>query len=160
MLSCSAGPIPLLGHAGAKAAFEIAHALHGAAHADGAAELFSLRAGEAGNDHGHAQKLLLKERHAEGSLEHGLEQRVRVGDFFLSLTAAHVGMHHFADDGAGADDGDLDDDVVEAASARCGGGRPSARGFRPGTCRRCRRCRGSCRRGDLRGGAARSTWLS
>ena len=74
MLSCSAGPIPLLCHAGAKAAFEIAHALHGAAHTDSAAELFSFRTGEAGNNHRHAKKLLLKKRHAEGSLEHGLEQ--------------------------------------------------------------------------------------
>ena len=40
----------------------------------------------------------------------------------LSLTAAHVGMHHFADDGAGADDGDLDDDVVEAARRVVGEG--------------------------------------
>ena len=114
MVSCSAGDA-VAGHAGAQAAFEVPHALHGAAHADGAAQFFGFGAGEVGDDHGHAEQLFLKERHTEGSLEHWLEQRMRVGDFFLALAAAHVGMHHFADDGAGANDGDLDDDVVEAA---------------------------------------------
>ena len=56
------------GHAGAQAAFEVFHALHGAPHADGAAQFFGFGAGEAGNGHGHAQQLLLKERNAEGAL--------------------------------------------------------------------------------------------
>ena len=105
------------GHAGAELDFEVLHALPGAAHADGAAQLFGFGSGEIGDGHGDAEELLLKERDAEGALEHGLERRVRVGDRFPALAAAHIRMHHFSDDGAGADDGDLDDEVVEAVGA-------------------------------------------
>ena len=109
------GADAVAGHAGAQAAFEILHALHGAAHAHGAAQLFGFSAGEAGDGHGHAQQLLLKERHAERALEHRLKRGMRIGDFFFALAAAHVGVHHFADDGAGANDGHLHDQIVKAS---------------------------------------------
>ncbi len=38
---------------------------------------------------------------------------MRICNFFLFLTTAHVRMHHLADDGARANDGDLHDEVVE-----------------------------------------------
>ena len=101
-------------HAGAQAAFEILHALHGAAHAHGAAQLLGLSAGEAGNGHSHAQKLLLKERHAERALEHRLQRRMRIRDGLAALTAAHIWMHHLAHDGAGANDGHLHHEIVKA----------------------------------------------
>ncbi len=110
------------GHAGAELEHELAHALEGAAHADGFAELFGFGAGEVADDHGHAEELLLKEGDAEGAFEDGLEGGDGVGDGFFFLAAAHVGVHHFADDGAGADDGDLDDEVVEAAWGVAGDG--------------------------------------
>ena len=39
---------------------------------------------------------------------------MRITDFFLALAAAHVGMHHFANDGTRPDNGHLHHDVVEA----------------------------------------------
>jgi hypothetical protein len=116
------GADAVVGHAGAEAAFEVFHALHGAAHADGAAELFGFGAGEAGDGHGHAEKLLLKEGDTEGALEDRFERGVGVGDFLLALAAAHVGVHHFADDGAGTDDGDLDNEIVKADGGVVGDG--------------------------------------
>src|ERR1700723_2948073 len=101
------------GHAAPQLAFEILHALPGAAHAHGAAQLFSLRSAEVGNGHGHAQQLLLKKRYAESTLEYWFERRMRIGDRFLFLAAAHVRMHHFADDGTGTNDGYLHDKIVK-----------------------------------------------
>jgi len=40
---------------------------------------------------------------------------MRISDFFLALAAAHVRVHHLADDGAGPDDRDLHNEVVEAS---------------------------------------------
>ena len=104
--------------------------LKAAAHADGLAELFGFGSGEVADDHGHAEELLLKEGDAEGAFEDGLEFGDGVGDgLFAALAAAHVGVHHFADDGAGADDGDLDDEVVEAAGGVAGDGGHLGAGF-------------------------------
>jgi hypothetical protein len=36
-----------------------------------------------------------------------------IGDLFFLLTPPHIGMHHLADDGSGANDGDLHHHVVE-----------------------------------------------
>ena len=58
---------------------------------------------------------------------------------------ADVGRRRAADDRAGADDRDLDDQVVEDAGLRLEDASGSGRGFRSGRCRSCRR-RGSCRR--------------
>ena len=72
-------------------------------------------AGKTRDDHGHAQKLLLKEWYTERSLQNRFEQRMRIGNFFLTLSAAHIRMHHFADDGPGTNNGDLHDDIVETS---------------------------------------------
>ena len=114
MLSWASGPMPLCVMPCAQPAFKIFHPLHGAAHSDGAAQLFGLCAGEAGNRHRHAQQLLLKERHAERALEHRFKRRMRIRDFLLALAAAHVRVHHLAHDGAGPNDGHLHHEIVEA----------------------------------------------
>ena len=64
MASCASPAMPLRVHARAQLHFDIRHALFGALEAHGAAQLFGLAAGESGGDHGHAQQLLLKQRHA------------------------------------------------------------------------------------------------
>lgn len=57
--------------------------------------------------------MFLEKWDAEGALEDGLEQRVDVIDLFLPVAAVEVGMDEIADDGAGANEGNLDSDVVE-----------------------------------------------
>ena len=135
-------------HAGAQAAFDILHALLRALEAEGAAQFLGLAAGEAGGDHGHAQQLLLEERHAERAREHGFERGVHAVRRFAALPPLEIGVHHFADDGAGPDDGHLHHDVVEAARAAAAAGRTSARGSPPGTCRWCRPSAARRRRPD------------
>jgi hypothetical protein len=61
------------GHAAAQLHFQVLHALPGAAHTNGAAQLFGLGSAEVGDDHGHAQQLFLKKRDAKGALEDRLE---------------------------------------------------------------------------------------
>ena len=103
----------VLRHPIAQQAFELRHALLGSLEAHGAAQVFGLPAGEARHHHRHPQQLLLEQRHAQRALEDRLEQRVIVNHRFASGAAIQVGMHHLSDDGAGADDGDFDDQVVE-----------------------------------------------
>ena len=87
------------------------------------AQLVGLGAGELGRHHGDAHGLLLEQRHAHGLAEHlaqlvlGAVIGVRRGelDRLLAVAAAQIGMHHVALDGAGAHDGHLDDEIVEAA---------------------------------------------
>ena len=74
-------------------------------------------AGKTSDDHCHSQQLFLEQRYSECSLQHRFEQRMRIRNFFLTLSTAHVRVHHFADDRAGANDGDLHDDIVE--TSRC-----------------------------------------
>ena len=75
-------------------------------------------------DDGDPHRLLLEERHAERLFEDLLQlvrdrvgRRARIMHLLDSLPAAQIGMHHVALDRAGADDRDLDDEVVEFASA-------------------------------------------
>ena len=58
--------------------------------------------------------LLLEDRHAERALEHAPDRIAGIRDGFDALPPAQVGMHHPALDGAGAHDGDLDHEIVEA----------------------------------------------
>ena len=100
---------------------------------------------EAADVDGHLHELLLEQRHAEGLGQRPLGQRVQVGDRLLAVAAADVGVHRAALDGAGADEGDLDDEVVEAAGLAAGAAWPSGPGTRPGTRRPSRPGR-ACRR--------------
>ena len=74
---------------------------------------------------GDLHRLLLEYRHAEGASENVLQlQRIvrragaRVFHRLLPRPASQIGMHHVALDGAGADDGDLDHQIVEPAGAQ------------------------------------------
>ena len=103
----------IAGHACAQFDFNLGHAFLGAFEAEGAAQLLGFAAAELRGDHGDAQELLLKQRDAQRALEHGFEQRVQAGDFFLALAAVQIRVEHLTHNRAGADDGDLHDEVVE-----------------------------------------------
>lgn len=81
----------------------------------GAAELVCFAGCEARGHNGESHGLFLKERDAEGSLEDLLDGVVWIGDAFFAVSSAQIGMDHSALDGPGSDDGDLDDEIVEAA---------------------------------------------
>ncbi len=101
-------------HAGAQPRLDRLHALDRALEAHGAPELLGLAAGEAGRRHGDAQELLLEERNAERALQDRLEAGVEVGHLLAPPPALEERMHHAAGDRPRADDGDLDDEIVEA----------------------------------------------
>ena len=98
------------------------HAFVGALEGHGAAEFVGLGAVEAGDDHGHAEDLFLEERDAEGAGEDGFEGGVDVVDRLAAVAAVEVGVDEVADDRAGADDGDLDGEVVEGPGPHDGQG--------------------------------------
>jgi hypothetical protein len=83
------GPMPLRVMPERRRPSKVLHALHGAAHAHGAAQLLGFGAGETGHRHGHAQQLLLKERHAEGALQHRFERRMRITDLLFPWRGAY-----------------------------------------------------------------------
>ena len=117
------------GHVAAEFVGDRLHFVVGAFVGHGAAEFVGFGAGEVGDEHGHAEDLLLEKGDAEGALEDGFENGVDVVDFFEALAAVEVGMGEFADDGAGADDSDFDRDVVEAAGFEDGEGVHLGAGF-------------------------------
>ena len=109
----------------------LAKLVDGAAAAEGghgAAQLVGLGAGELRRHHGKPHGLLLEQRHAHGLAEHlaklvgGAMVGMRRGelDRLLAAAAAQIRVDHVALDGAGAHDGDLDDEVVEAARLQPG----------------------------------------
>ena len=81
----------------------------------GPAQGVGLGRGEAGGDDGDAHRLLLKERYAQGLAEHLAEFVRRKIDPLFAVAPAQIGVDHVALDRPGADDRDLDDEVVEAA---------------------------------------------
>ena len=79
-----------------------------------AAQFFGFAAGEIGGNHGHAQQLLLKQRHTQSAFKHRFQAKdagIRTG--FPSLAPVQIRMHHLADDRAGTDDRHLHHDVIE-----------------------------------------------
>ncbi len=86
----------------------------------GAAELVGLVVGEARGDDRELHGLLLEERHAERAPEHLLDLGVGVGDRVGAVAPAEVGVDHPALDRPGADNRDLDDQVVEAPGLEAG----------------------------------------
>src|SRR5438445_13519004 len=70
---------PLLRHARPELLLHLVHGLLAPLEAEGAAQLFGLAPREARRGHGHAQELLLEERHAESASQDGLEIRMRHG---------------------------------------------------------------------------------
>ena len=93
--------------------FDLLHPLFRSLESHRAPELLGLPARESGRDHGHAQQLLLKERHAQGPREHGLERRMEWHDRLFPRATIQIRMHHLPDDRTRADDRDFDDEVVE-----------------------------------------------
>ena len=81
-------------------------------------KLLRLAAGEPRGGHGHPEQLLLEERHAERAREDGLEGGMRHRHLLPPRAAPEIGMHHVAHDGAGADDGHLHHEIVEALGAQ------------------------------------------
>ena len=105
------------GHAGEE---PVAHRRHPGAGALGThrlAEAVRLPRGEPGDVDRHLHELLLEQRHAERPLQALLEQRVRIGDRLLTVATAEVRMDRAALDRPGADERDLDHEVVEALGA-------------------------------------------
>ena len=88
-------------------------------------------------DHGHAQQLLLKQRHAQRPPQHRLERRMQASRLLPSLPPPQIRMHHLAHNRPRPDDGHLHHDVVETLPAAAAAGMTSARGSPPGTCRWC-----------------------
>ena len=78
-------------------------------------QMVSLARGVAGGDNGQLHGLLLKERHTQRALEDLAQRLGWIVDRLQPLTTAQVRMHHVALDGAGSDNGHLNDQIVEAA---------------------------------------------
>ncbi len=100
-------------HAAAQLVFHLPHARLRAPEAEGAAQLFGLASSEPGGDHGHAQQLLLEERHAQRAGQHRLQRSMRVAHRLAPLPPLQVGIHHAPHDGSRADDGHFHHDVVK-----------------------------------------------
>ena len=105
----------------------------------GASEAVCLVRRETRGDDGELHGLLLKQRHTERAFQRLADLFARVVHRLLALTAPEVRVDHAALDRAGADDGDLDDQVVEAARLEARGASTSAPGSRSGTRRACPR---------------------
>ena len=78
-----------------------------------ATQLVGLAGRKASGVDGDLHRLFLEQRHATGPFQDRLKHRARVVDLLQAHAATQIGMHHVALDGAGPDDRDLDDEIVE-----------------------------------------------
>ncbi|MCY1442023.1 hypothetical protein D9M71_583650 [compost metagenome] len=78
-----------------------------------AAQVVGFAGGVLARDDRQLHHLFLEQRYAEGAPEHRDQFVGGVFDGFFPVPPAQVGMHHVALDRPGADDGDLDHQVVE-----------------------------------------------
>ena len=124
-----AGDAVCLFEPGEEPLLELRHPLRGALGPHGAAQLVGLGAGETRGVLGHLHELFLEERDAEGFFQRVFETRVVVGDGFLAVAAADVGVDGAALDGPGAHERDLHHDVEEAAWFEPGQGGHLRAGF-------------------------------
>ncbi len=108
---------PPLGHPVHEPVAHRGHARLRALRAHRLAQLVGLAGAEARGVDRDLHELLLEQRHAERLLEAALEDRVRVGDRLLAVAPPQVRVHRAALDRAGADERDLDHEVVEGARA-------------------------------------------
>ena len=114
------GIIAVLAHALEKAVAKLADIAVFLEGGQRAAEAIGFFWREARADDGDLHGLFLKQRHAHGLAQH-LAQRVgREGDFLFPVATADIGVNHVALDRAGADDGDLDHQVIEGARLHAG----------------------------------------
>ena len=79
-----------------------------------AAQAVGLARRKAGRSHRHADRLLLKEQHAQRLAQHRLQAGMQIAHRLLAGAAAQVGMHRATLDRPRPHDGDLDGDVLEA----------------------------------------------
>jgi hypothetical protein len=84
------------------------------------AQAVGLLGGEARADDGDLHRLFLEERHAQRLGQHLPQFVGGEAHLLLPVPAPYEGMHHVALDRAGADDRDLDHEVVETARAHPG----------------------------------------
>ena len=111
------------GHPRVEARLELLHALGGSLGAHGPAQPVGLAAVEAGGVDGDLHELLLEQRHPERLLQCGHEVWVDEVPPRLAVPAAQVGVDRAALDGAGPDERDLDDEVVEVLGLQAREGR-------------------------------------
>ena len=81
----------------------------------GTAQLVGFARREVGGQDGQLHHLLLKDRHAQRALQRLAHFVAGVVHRLFAAAAAQVGVHHAALDGAGADDGDFNHQVVKTA---------------------------------------------
>ncbi len=108
-----AGDAVPLAHAVVEPATQSAHPLRGALGPHRPAQLVGLGGGEAGAVDRELHELFLKQRHPQRLSQCRLHRRVVVGDRFDAVAPLDVGMHRPALDRPGADQRDLDHQVVE-----------------------------------------------
>jgi hypothetical protein len=109
------------GHAALdEAAVELLHLSLGAPGAHGTPEAVRLGRAETRDFDGDAHDLLLVEDHAQRLGQDRLQAGMEVGHRLEALAPSQVGVDGVALDGAGPDDGDLDDQVVERLRAALG----------------------------------------
>ncbi len=107
------GTEAVLCHAAPQLRFNFVHAFFRTLETHRSTEFFRFAACEVRRNHRHTEQLFLKERHTQSSFQYRCERRMSVCDGLLPLPSSHVGVHHFSDDGARPNDGDLHDEIVE-----------------------------------------------
>ena len=98
------------------------HALDGSFGPHGLTQGVGLGGAEPRGVDGDLHELLLKEWHSQCLGQGGFEGVMQVGDLLALQPATDVGVDGVTLDGAGADEGDLDDDVVKGSGAESGQG--------------------------------------
>ena len=123
---CGRRPRPvmpwLVPHAVVEPGLQPLHLRGGPLGAHRPAQLVGLAGVEAGDVDGELHQLLLEQRDAQRLGQRLLHHRVVVGDRLLAVAAADVRVHRVALDRAGADQRDLDHQVVEGARFQPGQG--------------------------------------
>ncbi|MNZ66331.1 hypothetical protein D3C78_845520 [compost metagenome] len=79
----------------------------------GSAQLVRLICGKTGAIHGDPHGLLLKQRNTHRLFQNIFQFRFFITNRLLSLSATQIGMHHIPLNGAGANNGDLNDEVIK-----------------------------------------------
>ena len=87
---------------------------------EGSAQAVRLIRRKARAGDGDLHRLFLKQGHAKGFAQHAAKVVRGEVHMFLTVAATQVGVDHVALNGAGADDRDLNDEVIKAARAHAG----------------------------------------
>jgi hypothetical protein len=102
-------------HGADQAVVEMVHATLALPGGHGAAQAVGLATTKVGRSHGDLHHLLLKNRHAQGPLEHFFQRRAGVLHGLRVGARLQIRVHHAALDRAGPHDGHLHHQVVKAA---------------------------------------------